>query len=319
MKSRKKKTLRWLLAAMALVIISLCSAVTVLAAGLPAPAIKSVTENNWKAVRVTWTKVKKAKEYEVYYQEGERGEKEYKLFGKTSDTACLVPVSYGEEYSFKVKAVNGNSKSDFSGVKDIRFSARTYSDAYNYLAKTVAKNSNWLTGRLADSFSGKRGKEIHKIDKKFRSPVKGKVRIYCDKKTRELRFEYAATYEMNKYTETYTCKMNLKPSMVKNTKTESPVTVTVTIEQKEKSQLLGGLKGRTSFKMDQFTLERESQFEYDSRSGGLNTDGRAQQAANGVLSNAMDEWQRLLIKDTAMALDDIGFVKLDNMSFETDK
>ena len=149
--------------------------------------------------------------------------------------------------------------------------------------------------------------------------MKGKVRIYCDKKTRELRFEYAASYEMNKYTETYTCKMNLKPSMVTNTKTESPVTVTVEIEQKEKSEIKGSLKGRTSFKMDQFTLERDSQFEYDTQRGGLNSGGRAQTAANGVLSNAMDEWQRLLIKDAAMALDDIGFVKLDNLSFQKDK
>ena len=317
MNGMKKRVMTWALTAMAVIMVSLGLTVTVMAASLSTPRIKSVRENNWGALCVTWNKVKKAKEYDVYMRVGN---KPFKLIQTVESPICLVSADYGSEYAFKVRAIGEGAKSGYSDTRSISLSTRSYIDAYRYLAKTVTERSSRITGRVADSFTGKRGKEYAKKYKNKVYPVKGKVKIYCDKMTNELLFLYEGNVDgAGNLKETDTCEMRLRPTMVTDTETESPVTVRWSMVRKRKSKVTGAIKASMQFQMDSLNLGKLDQFSYESATGYTIPSERARKVGDSILNNAFDEWQRLLIKETAMTLDDIGFEELDNFSFNKDK
>ena len=80
---------------------------------LSAPTLK-VSVNSNGTFKMTWKKVTGAEKYEIYYKQTDGSYKLLKTVTGTSYTTVFA--QYGKQYSYKMKAVTSNTKSDFSKV-----------------------------------------------------------------------------------------------------------------------------------------------------------------------------------------------------------
>ena len=80
---------------------------------LSAPTLK-VSVNSNGTFKMTWNKVTGAEKYEIYYKQTDGSYKLLKTVTGTSYTTVFA--QYGKQYSYKMKAVTGNTKSDYSKV-----------------------------------------------------------------------------------------------------------------------------------------------------------------------------------------------------------
>ena len=80
---------------------------------LSAPTLKVAVNSNG-TFKMTWNKVTGAEKYEIYYKQTDGSYKLLKTVTGTSYTTVFA--QYGKQYSYKMKAVTGNTKSDYSKV-----------------------------------------------------------------------------------------------------------------------------------------------------------------------------------------------------------
>ena len=82
-------------------------------AKLSAPTLKIAVNTNG-TFKMTWNKVTGAEKYEIYYKQPDGS---YKLLKTVTGTSYTTVVAqYGKQYSYKMRAVKGNTKSDYSKV-----------------------------------------------------------------------------------------------------------------------------------------------------------------------------------------------------------
>ena len=80
---------------------------------LTAPTLKVAVNSNG-TFKMTWNKVSGAEKYEIYYKQVDGS---YKLLKTVTGTSYTTVVAqYGKQYSYKMKAVKGSTKSDYSKV-----------------------------------------------------------------------------------------------------------------------------------------------------------------------------------------------------------
>lgn len=82
-----------------------------------------VSVKRYNKITVKWSKVKKAKKYEVFVKIGKA--KKFKKFKTVKKTSLTFKGKYSTKYSFKVRAIKGKKKGKFSAVKKVITKAKS--------------------------------------------------------------------------------------------------------------------------------------------------------------------------------------------------
>ncbi len=88
------------------------------ALGLKTPTLKVAVNANG-SFTLSWNRVSEAENYELYIKNADGSYKLMKTVTDTSTRFVTAAAAYGKAYSYKIRAIAGNVKSDFSNVVNI--------------------------------------------------------------------------------------------------------------------------------------------------------------------------------------------------------
>ncbi|MDE6110296.1 MAG: hypothetical protein K2F65_00115, partial [Eubacterium sp.] len=84
---------------------------------LSTPTLK-VTVNANGSFKMSWNKISGAEKYEIYLKQNDGS---YKVMKTTTGTSFTTGTAiYGKQYSYKIRAVKGNTKSNYSNVVNVK-------------------------------------------------------------------------------------------------------------------------------------------------------------------------------------------------------
>ncbi len=105
---------------------------------LTTPKLNAAVNANG-SFRLSWNKVSGAEKYELYIRQADGSYKLMKTTTGTSFTTAAAP--YGKQYSYKIRAVKGNSKSAYSNIVNIKNTKKLLAPT----AKAVVNNNGTFT------------------------------------------------------------------------------------------------------------------------------------------------------------------------------
>ena len=88
------------------------------ALGLKTPTLKAAVNANG-SFTLSWNKVSEAENYELYIKNADGSYKLMKTATDASTKFIIATAAYGKAYSYKIRAIAGNVKSDFSNVVNV--------------------------------------------------------------------------------------------------------------------------------------------------------------------------------------------------------